>query len=75
MDLHLTWDRSHCIDLGSSARRILHYHLIPELVVVVVVTVGAARFEALAAVVVYVVAGAYFVVVREDRVGSQQRLL
>lgn len=43
MDRHPTWDHSrHRKGCGSSVPQTLHYHLILELAVVVVVTVGGA---------------------------------
>jgi hypothetical protein len=74
-DLRLAWDHNHRKDYGSSAHQILHYRPIPELAVAVVVKVGAARSEALAAAVVFVVADACLVAEREEMVDSQQRLL
>lgn len=75
-DLHLTWDHNRRKDCGSSDHQILHYHPIPELVVAVVVKVGAARSQALAAAVVFVVAvDACLVAEREEMADSQQRLL
>jgi hypothetical protein len=73
MDRRLAWDRSRYYKyLGSSVHQILHYHLIPQLAEVVVVTVGAVRSEAMVAVVVDVAAGACLE--REGMVDSQQRL-
>lgn len=76
-DRHPTWDHNRPRkDYGSSVLQTPRYHLILELVMVVVVTVGgAARSWALVAAVVYVVAGAYSAVVQVGTVDIHQRLL